>query len=273
MEDTLALIRLLAETPSDVSPLVRTRDLIEGTQREQVVREGVTPEGNAAPPADAKSPEVQDSPWAKTSPPSESRGVPITAAHSPNVLGRGVKWIIPPEHVHSTINAQPAGKSDGRPASPTPRRDTSVPTANPKTGIPSVSGNVDIKTVTPSSVPPADVMSPETFMGKAATPHIMRAIEGIPVEVRRNQYVQAVASPTPTSTVSVTVPPAFPIDPAQAFARVDEEMRIPPRQSSWQLDQIQKSMDLIPDDTLPSEAVVANNTANNMDDSMERWVL
>ena len=272
MEDTLALIRLLAETPSDVSPLVRTRDLIEGAQREQVVREGVAPEGNAVSPVDAVEPHVKTSPEAVPAPPAERKGVPITATHSPDVLGRGVKWVIPQEHVHSIVNPAPPGQADGRPASPTSRREDSVPTADPRTGIPSVSGNVEVSIVKPASVAPANAMSPETFFGKAATPAIMRAVEGIPVEVRRSQYIQAVASPTPTSTVSITVPPMFPVDPSQAFARVDEEMNLPPRQPSQQMERLQRS--LVPiDDSLPSEAVVANNTAAGLDDGMERWVL
>jgi len=273
MEDTLALIRLLAETPSDVSPLVRTRDIIEGAQREQVVREGVTPPGNAVPPVDPDRPKTETFKQASPYPSAQSKGVPITAAYNPDVLGRGVKWVVPQEHVHKPASAQPARQAQGRPASPTPRVDRSGPAANPTTGIPSVGGKVEVSTVKPASVAPANVMSPETFFGKAATPHIMRAVEGVPAEVRRTQYVQAVASPTPTSTVSITIPPLFPVDPTQAFARVDEEMKLPPRQPSQQLEKLQSSLMVIPDDTLPSESVVARSTVNSMDDDMERWVI
>lgn len=273
MEDTLALIRLLAETPNDVSPSERTRDLIASTHREHVVREGVIPEGNAVPPVGVKEPLPQTTPGTSAAPSRESKGIPISVAHSPNVLGRGVRWVIPTEHVHADVSPKPPEQSDGRPASPTPRRTEVLPTADPVTGLPSIDGKVEVSVVKPASVQPASVMSPETFFGKAATPSIIKAVEGIPAEVRKNQYVHAVASPTPTTTVSITVPPLFPVDPAQAFARVDEEMNIPPRQPSKRMEHLQSMMVSIPDDTLPSEAIVANNTAAGASDDMERWVL
>lgn len=273
MEDTLALIRLLAEAPTDVPPSVRTRDIAASAQREQVVREGVIPEGNAVSPVDARKPLADTSSSARVGPPPVSKGTPVAVAHSPNVLGKGVRWVIPAEHVHAEVSPKPPEQSDGRPAFPTPRRTDTLPTANPVTGLPSIDGKVEVSVVKPASVRPASVMSPETFFGKAATPSIIKAVEGVPVEVRRNQYVHAVASPTPTTTVSITVPPLFPVDPAQAFARVDEEMDIPPRQPGKYTEHLQNVMASIPDDTLPSEAIVANRTALGMGDDMERWSL
>ena len=80
------------------------------------------------------------------------------------------------------------------------------------------------------SAPTAKVMSPETFMSMVATPKILDAIAGMPAATRQRETVMAVASPNPRAQVTISVPPAFPIDPKEAFSMVDEQMELPPRQ-------------------------------------------
>jgi hypothetical protein len=110
--------------------------------------------------------------------------------------------------------SQPESKTQASP-SQNPQQIGAV--ANPRTGIP----NVEM---------PVKVMAPETFAGRVATPRLLDAIAGVNPTVRANETVVAVASPNPRTQVTISVPPAFPIDPKEAFSMVDEQIQLPPRQ-------------------------------------------
>lgn len=244
MEDTLALIRLLAATSVEESPLARNRDLTEGVEREQIVKEGLVPKGDAAPPADPRPPE--------------------------SVLRPTVRWEVPTRDSGRTADPRPPALFNADDISPEPPRAVSIEGANPETGIPVMRMPAEVKPLEPVSIPPATVMSPETFLGKAATPQILAAIAGSPADILQRQDVQGVAYPTPNNRVTITVPPAFPIDPTEAFSRVDEEMNLPPRPQSVEARRLQVSL---PDETDPSEVYVAQSLAANSDSDRQRWVL
>lgn len=231
MDDVLSLIRLLAATSVEESPLARNRDLTEGVKREEIVREGIIPEGDAAAPAELKPPR--------------------------DALGPGVQWITPP-------------KVKGDEAWPVPPQTVSIEGADPRTGIPVALMPAQVKPLEPASIPPARVMAPETFLGQTATPQILRAIAGSPAEIRERTDVQGVAYPTPKTRVTITVPPAFPVDPTEAFSRVDEELNLPPRPQTPQARQMQVSL---PDETDPTEVYVGQSLAAVSGDQSQRWVL
>jgi hypothetical protein len=120
----------------------------------------------------------------------------------------------------------------GGPADPSSPPPALGAVANPRTGIP-VAGTPAIPMpVEVTSVGPAKVMAPETFTALTATPVILDRIAGLPAEVRQRETVSAVASPTPRARVTITVPPAFQDVYQDLFTAVDEELDLPPRQSS-----------------------------------------
>lgn len=244
MDDVLSLIRLLAATSVEESPLARNRDLTEGVKREEVVREGIIPEGDAAAPAELKPPR--------------------------DALGPGVKWIVPAKVKGEEAWPVPPSIQSVGPASPIPPQSVSVEGANPRTGIPVVLMPAAVKPLEPASAPPARVMAPETFLGQSATPQILRAIAGSPAEIRDRTDVQGVAYPTPKTRVTITVPPVFPVDPTEAFSRVDEELNLPPRPQTPQARQMQVSL---PDESEPSEVYVGQSLADVSGSQSQRWAL
>lgn len=231
MDDVLSLIRLLAATSVEESPLARNRDLTEGVKREEIVREGLIPEGDAVPQADLRPPR--------------------------DALGPGVKWVVPP-------------KAKGDEAWPVPPQTVSIQGADPRTGIPIALMPAEVKPLEPASAPPVRVMAPETFLGQTATPQILQAISGAPAAVRERSDVQGVAYPTPRTRVTITVPPAFPVDPTEAFSRVDEELSLPPRPQTPEARKLQVSM---PDESKPTEVYVGQSLAEVSGSQSQRWVL
>lgn len=244
MDDVLSLIRLLAATSVEDSPLARNRDLTEGVKREETVRDGIIPEGNAAAPAEPIPPR--------------------------DALGTGVKWIVPAKITGPEAFPVPPNTQSIGPASPNPIQAVSVEGANPRTGMPVVLMPAEVRTVEPASAPPARVMAPETFLGQSATPSILKAIAGSPAEIRERSDVQGVAYPTPKTRVTITVPPAFPVDPTEAFSRVDEELDLPPRPQTPEARRMQVSL---PDETDPSEVYVGQSLAEVSGAQSQRWVL
>lgn len=142
----------------------------------------------------------------------------------------------------------------GAPASLLQPQRTTGATADPNTGMPSI----DM---------PVKVMSPETFMGRVATPKILEAIAGMPAERRQQETVIGVASPSPRAQVTISVPPAFPIDPKEAFSIVDEQLELPPRQTSTPVREIRANLDDLKLES--TEAFVARSYQGNEGASSE----
>lgn len=103
-------------------------------------------------------------------------------------------------------------------------------TAAPREAVPQFGATADPKTAVPNIPVDVKVYSPETFMGRAATPYILDAIAGLPARFKQSEDTIGVAQVTPRSEVTISVPPAFPIDPKEAFSMVDEQLDLPPRQ-------------------------------------------
>lgn len=110
-------------------------------------------------------------------------------------------------------------------------------------------------------------MAPETFMGRVATPKILDAIAGMPAERRQRETVVGVASPSPKAQVTISVPPAFPIDPKEAFSIVDEQLELPPRQDPINPREIRANLDDLHLES--TEAFVARSYQNNEGASSE----
>lgn len=232
MEETLDLIRLLAAAPAEEPPLSRPADLMAQMKEEKIVREGVQPAGPAVPDA-------QPNP-------------------SPGVLGPNVHWREAPHQPGTQSNLKVPERIEGQ-------------YADPRIAAPNVPVEVSIKTQEPVYVEPVRVMSPETVFGRSATPYVLAAIEGLPSEVKARGPVTAVANPNPQSQVTITVPPAFPIDPTEAFAQADSEIELPPRPGRLP----QRDLGpLLPD---PSESTEAEVAAAYQSESYavdrERWDL
>lgn len=119
----------------------------------------------------------------------------------------------------------------------------------------------------PSMDMPVKVMAPETFMGRVATPKILDAIAGMPAERRQRETVVGVASPSPKTQVTISVPPAFPIDPKEAFSIVDEQLELPPRQDPINPRDIRANLDDLQLES--TEAFVARSYQNNEGASSE----
>lgn len=128
--------------------------------------------------------------------------------------------------------AQPTvGQAESQsPAAVRPGSAQTGPAASPTQPLTETQRAAEAKRAEVMSAPTARVMSPETFMSRVATPKILDAIAGMPAATRQRETVMAVASPNPRSQVTISVPPAFPIDPKEAFSMVDEQMELPPRQ-------------------------------------------
>lgn len=74
------------------------------------------------------------------------------------------------------------------------------------------------------------VYATETFLGKVATPKILDTMAGMPASPQAAGDRVGIANPTPRSEVTITIPPAFPMDPKEAFSMVDEQLSLPPQQ-------------------------------------------
>lgn len=175
---------------------------------------------------------------------------------------------VPPERVSGQQTEPPqAAVSPGRPSQFNFRTQESQrpaeprgATADPITGMP----NIPVK---------VQVMSPETFMGRVATPQILQAIAGMPANPQQNETRIGVANPSPRAQVTISVPPAFPIDPLKAFAAVDREIDLPPRQSPIPVREIPANlMDLQLEST---EALVARSyqALEGSRSDLDRWSL
>lgn len=192
MDETADLIRLLAEAPMEEPPMSRPKELLDRYRIERVAQEGVVQPGPAVPNARAR--ESQSDPGSRAAPSSPT----------------------------------PQAGAAASPVQFTPQVGA---TANPQTGMPEVGMQVSIKQVQPFAVGEARVMSVPTAAGRAATPIIMEQLAGLPANVRSQAPIEAKASPTPRTNVTVVIPPAFPMDPAEAFRMVDE-MELPPWKGS-----------------------------------------
>lgn len=192
MDETADLIRLLAEAPMEEPPMSRPKELLDRYRIERVVQEGVVQPGPAVPGAQAREP--QSSSGSQAAPSLSTPQVGAVASPSPPMLQVGA-------------------------------------VANPQTGMPDVGMQVSIKQVQQFAVGEARVMSVPTAAGRVATPVIMEQLAGLPANVKSQAPIEAKASPTPRTNVTVVVPPAFPMDPAEAFRMVDE-MELPPWKGS-----------------------------------------
>lgn len=240
---------------------------------ERAVNEGIVPYGPAVPPAAPA--EVISSPGAEARavPPSVSKGNPSMFRFSESQF-KSPAVARPPEQeagseaaprvseITQKPSAQPVAPqpSEYRPARPLEPQVVSGLTANPRTGIPDVPMTVK-------------VMAPETFLGRVATPKILEAIKGMPANPVVPQSVVGVANPTPQSQVTITVPPAFPHDPADAFAAVDDLIDLPPRAVDRDIEKLRARP--LSDSIESTEAYVARSYQNGdgRSSDTDRWVL
>lgn len=217
-----SLIRLLAEAPAEDAPMTRPKELLDRVSIERVAQEGVVQPGPAVPDAVA------------------SPSQPSTGVQS--------KFTFPQPAVGPTANPLQQIRADGQAARASQAQQTVGATADPKTGMP----NMDVK---------VKVMSPETFMGRVATPKILEAIAGMPAERKQRETLVGAASPTPKTQVTISVPPAFPIDPKEAFSAVDEQLELPPRQDPVKVREIRANLDDLKLES--TEAFVARSYQGN----------
>ena len=216
------LIRLLAEAPAEDAPMTRPKELLDRVSIERVAQEGVVQPGPAVPDAKASPPQA--------------------------VPGVQSKFMFPQPAVGPTANPLQQIRAAGQSAQAQQAQQTVGATADPKTGMPSM----DVK---------VKVMSPETFMGRVATPKILEAIAGMPAERKQRETLVGAASPTPKTQVTISVPPAFPIDPKEAFSAVDEQLELPPRQDPVKVREIRANLDDLKLES--TEAFVARSYQGN----------
>lgn len=245
MDEIADLIRLLAEAPAEEAPMSRPREFLDRLAIEKVAKEGIHPEGPAVPDAVANP-----SPQASGVPSTFKLSEPITGAVADPRTG------IPsmPMEVRAYVNQDAVG-----------------------TPVPARISSGTLATVTPAeraTEPFRDrVMAPETFVGLVATPVLLDAIAGMPADVRGRETVSAEASPTPTSQVTISIPPAFPIDPKEAFSRVDEQLELPPRQEDIPRREVRvNTEELILESTEARVARLFQNLEGNRT-NQDRWGL
>lgn len=242
MDEIADLIRLLAESPLEEPPMTNPKQLIDRFKMEQVANEGVVQPGNVVPDAVPRPQEVVSG-----------------ATVAPSMIN--------PE---SVLNAQPKETQRSKGA-----------TADPRTGMPEVVRPVDVRTGTVDASPPAiprrlagdqQVVSMATAVGRTATPRILEAISGATAEAKR-ATIEATAMVTPRASATIVVPPAFPMDPKEAFMIVDD-VELPPWQDPPQARTI-RAAPMDPDNVQSSEDFVAKayvNLEGNRTD-IDRWHL
>lgn len=235
------LIRLLAEAPAEDAPMTRPKELLDRVAIERVAQEGVVQPGPAVPNAKVNTAQTVTGARPEPNP-------------SPQVSGVPSKFNFRQPSSGPTANPIQQIQSEGQTAKATQSQRTTGATADPKTGMPSM----DM---------PVKVMAPETFMGRVATPKILEAIAGMPAERRQRETVVGVASPSPKTQVTISVPPAFPIDPKEAFSIVDEQLELPPRQDRINPREIRANLDDLQLES--TEAFVARSYQNNEGASSE----
>lgn len=233
MDEISDLIRLLAAAPAEEAPMTRPKEMLDRIAIERAVREGVVPAGPAVPGAEARPAELITGPPTSPVAPRESRGNP------------------------SQFNFPKQGSQAG--ANPRVNQVQMGLTANPRTGIPNVP--MDVK-----------VMSPETFIGRVATPKILTAMAGMPSQPKGGETFTGVASPTPRSQVTITVPPAFPIDPQQAFDAADEQLNVPPRPRSIEARGIRSDQDDAPLESTEAYVARSYQAVDGSRSDIDRWV-
>lgn len=235
------LIRLLAEAPAEDAPMTRPKELLDRVAIERVAQEGVVQPGPAVPNAKVSTAQMVMGARPEPNPSQTTTGVPSRFNFQQPSLG-------------PTANPIQQIQSEGQTAKATQPQRTTGATADPKTGMPSM----DM---------PVKVMAPETFMGRVATPKILDAIAGMPAERRQRETVVGVASPNPRTQVTISVPPAFPIDPKEAFSIVDEQLELPPRQDPIHPREIRANLDDLQLES--TEAFVARSYQQNEGASSE----
>ncbi len=273
MDEIADLIRLLASSPAEEAPLTRPKEMLDRIAIERAVNEGIVPYGPAVPPATPT--EVIRSPGneAVAMPAPVSRGNPsqfhfpesqfkAPAVVNPSGQEMGVEASPRVAEITQKSPVQPVAPqpSEYRPAKPLVPQTVSGLTANPRTGIPDVPMTVK-------------VMAPETFLGRVATPKILEAIKGMPANPVTPQSYVGVANPTPQSQVTITVPPAFPHDPTEAFAAVDDLIDLPPRAVDRDIEKLRARP--LSDSIESTEAYVARSYQNGdgRSSDTDRWVL
>jgi len=156
------------------------------------------------------------------------------------------------------FNLSPPGEY--KPANPDPATIQFGAVADPKTGVPDI--GMPVRTYTS-----------ETFMGMVATPKILDAIAGMPASPQEVGDRIGIANPSPRSEVTITVPPAFPMDPKEAFSMVDEQLSLPPQQEPKVFREISANTeDLVLEST---EALVARSyqALEGARSDIDRWSL
>lgn len=165
----------------------------------------------------------------KVTPIDRNSGLEAEPVETPQSVGRSAVPVAPAGASNPpSLPAVPTPES-GRPAEPIPKTLQAGRSATPQTPQPSPGPQAEPVITQPVRAGEARVMAPETFSARMATPRIFESMAGIPANVRNNQTIQGVASPTPNTQVTITVPPAFPLDPQRAFEMVDEQVQLPPR--------------------------------------------
>lgn len=313
MDEIADLIRLLAEAPAEEAPMFRPKEFLDRLAIEKVAQEGIRPEGPAVPDADAKSNESLTGTPSKfnLSPPGEHNQanptpapMQVGAAASPTTgmpeIGMPVRaytteafrgTVAAPRTLDAIAGTVAAPRAldaiAGMPASPREAGDKvgaanpapdPVPTqvgavANPNPGMPEIGMAVRAYTTETFIGMVATPKILDAIAGMPATPKILDAIAGMPASPREAGDRIGVANPTPRSEVTITIPPAFPMDPKEAFSMVDEQLSLPPQQEPKEFREIRANTeDLVLEST---EALVARSyqTLEGARSDIDRWSL
>jgi len=183
MDDIVDLIRSLATTPAGESPLDDPMELIQSRMFSETVRDTLDRGVASAPQASVQTAASTAGEPAHIAPRiADSREQADPAVHQHS---RGPAASVAPPRVEVAPQAevQSPGKDSGQQA-------TAVPLLR--------------------------------FAGQQATPAMVRAYEGQPAEVRMRHPTVVGSQATPAIKTQMVVPPAFPYDPSELFAQVDE---------------------------------------------------
>lgn len=183
MDDIVDLIRSLATTPAGESPLDDPMELIQSRMFSETVHDTLDRGVVSAPQA--------------------SVNTPVTAAGEPAH--------ITPRIADSREQADPAMRVNNR----GPAVDVATPRAY-------LAPQAQVQDPGKASGQPAVAVPLLRFVGQQATPAMIRAYEGQPADVRMRQPTTVGAQASPAIKTTMVIPPAFPYDPSELFAQVDE---------------------------------------------------
>jgi hypothetical protein len=232
--------------------MTRPKALLDRIAIERVATEGVSPEGPAVPDAVASDKPMSTGATARITALDRIPGTPSTVAQKDQQLGATANPRTGIPEMRATASIKVRDDLPGQLAMPLlPNQDKAQSTPGMRVGQ-------------------TKVMAPETFAGQMAVPRITDAIAGLPPSIKNRQTVTGTAAPTTSTRVTVTVPPAFPIDPKEAFAAFDAEVQLPPRTDTRRTIQAPRAAEQESTETFVANSYMAGDGASSVTD---RWVL